>query len=232
MGVNKFVLNTSSGEEVKFDLTGDTVTASDLAYGVTAHGANGEQIIGTMPLDVVRYGIEQTLTDSQKQQARKNIGIKGNGSLIVNFTYSDDGEALTADKPYKELREAVSDGTMLFAEVEGEIYPLLDWLGVGLEFGAYTRTTKGLVKRTIKLMNDNTVTYTDVQVTIDTIRFPSFSGKMLYVDNSGKPRPLKLGTGLKIENGVLMLDGTVTPDTPAARAICDEFLCDEAICEE
>lgn len=79
MGVNKFVLNTSDGEEVKFDLTGDTVTASDLAEGVTAHGADGEQIIGTMPLDVVRYGIEQTLTDSQKQQARKNIGVIGEG---------------------------------------------------------------------------------------------------------------------------------------------------------
>lgn len=48
MGVNKFVLNTSDGEEVKFDLTGDTVTAETLAKGVTAHDASGEQIIGTM----------------------------------------------------------------------------------------------------------------------------------------------------------------------------------------
>ena len=38
-------------------------------------------------------------------------------------------------------------------------------------------------------------------------------GKLLYIDKSGKCAFLAIGNGLKIENGVLMLSGTVTPDT-------------------
>lgn len=36
------------GDEVLIDLTADTVTPETLAAGVTAHGANGELIVGTM----------------------------------------------------------------------------------------------------------------------------------------------------------------------------------------
>ena len=48
MAVNKIVLNTDDGEQVLVDLTGDSVTPETLAEGVTAHGANGEPIVGTM----------------------------------------------------------------------------------------------------------------------------------------------------------------------------------------
>ncbi len=75
MAVNKVVMNTANGEETLIDLTGDTVVASDLAEGVTAHGADGERIVGTMPTDVVRYGTTQSLTTAQKQNARNNIGV-------------------------------------------------------------------------------------------------------------------------------------------------------------
>lgn len=61
------------------DLTGDTVTAETLAEGVTAHGANGERLVGTMRSaddivlpDAVLY-TEQSLSDAQKEQARENI---------------------------------------------------------------------------------------------------------------------------------------------------------------
>lgn len=43
MGISKVVY----GNRPLIDLTGDTVTASDLAAGVTAHGADGELITGT-----------------------------------------------------------------------------------------------------------------------------------------------------------------------------------------
>lgn len=225
MTVDMDIVGGSSAVDMEVESDSATVDMEVKSYVEHDTGKAGAAVLFT----------PQNLNEDQKKQARKNIGINGNGSLIVNFTYGDDGETLIADKTFAELHGAVAAGTMLFADVEGKVYPLIDWYGLALTFGAYGRTTKGLVKHEIKLRDDDTVTYTDVQVTIDTIRFPSFSGKMLYVDNSGKPRPLKLGTGLKIENGVLMLDGTVTPDTPdtpTARAICDEFLCDEAICEE
>lgn len=47
MAVNKVVLNTTDGEETLIDLTQDTVTADTLVAGVTAHGADGEAIVGT-----------------------------------------------------------------------------------------------------------------------------------------------------------------------------------------
>lgn len=39
------------GNTTLIDLTGDTITASDLAYGKTAHGADGELITGTSTKD-------------------------------------------------------------------------------------------------------------------------------------------------------------------------------------
>ena len=68
MAVNKVVY---SGDTL-IDLTNDTVTADTISEGVTAHGANGEPIAGT--LTAVQYGKEQSLTDEQKAQARANIG--------------------------------------------------------------------------------------------------------------------------------------------------------------
>lgn len=47
MAVSKVVF----GNTVVMDLTSDTITAADLAYGKTAHGANGELITGTSTKD-------------------------------------------------------------------------------------------------------------------------------------------------------------------------------------
>lgn len=44
MAVNKVVY----GGNTLVDLTGDTVTANDLAEGITATGANGDKIVGVM----------------------------------------------------------------------------------------------------------------------------------------------------------------------------------------
>lgn len=44
MAVNKIVY----GGNTLVDLTGDTVTAADLAEGVTATGANGDKVVGVM----------------------------------------------------------------------------------------------------------------------------------------------------------------------------------------
>jgi hypothetical protein len=79
--------------ETLVDLSEDTVTPETLAEGVTAHGANGEPIVGTMSTssDAVLY-TEQTLTEEQKAQARENIGALSeadftvsDGVLILNF---------------------------------------------------------------------------------------------------------------------------------------------------
>lgn len=50
MGYNQFILNGVT----KFDLTGDTVDAQSLLTGFTAHGADGELIVGTRLPQVTR----------------------------------------------------------------------------------------------------------------------------------------------------------------------------------
>lgn len=56
MGRSKLVMNKYVEgvivPDVLFDLTADTITAADLASGKTAHGADGELIVGTSTKDV------------------------------------------------------------------------------------------------------------------------------------------------------------------------------------
>lgn len=60
MAVNKVEI----GGETVLDLTGDTVTSDNLAYGITAHGANGEVIIGTKKFCRIYSTTNPTLTAS------------------------------------------------------------------------------------------------------------------------------------------------------------------------
>lgn len=78
MGVSKVVYN----EVTLVDLTNDTVTADTLAEGTTAHGADGEEVVGTMPTTTVLY-TEQTLTSEQMVQARANIGATTLSEVIA-----------------------------------------------------------------------------------------------------------------------------------------------------
>lgn len=67
MAVNKVVIN----DDVKLDLTQDTITPETMLPGATAHNAAGEQITGSAP--AVLYEA-QSLTTEQQAQARSNIG--------------------------------------------------------------------------------------------------------------------------------------------------------------
>lgn len=62
MAVNKVEID---GETV-LDLTGDTVTSDNLAYGITAHGANGEVIVGTKKFCRIYSTTNPELTASEK----------------------------------------------------------------------------------------------------------------------------------------------------------------------
>lgn len=52
MAVNKIVVN----DQTIMDLTGDTVTASDLFKGITAHNKAGEKIVGTAEVSTIYSG--------------------------------------------------------------------------------------------------------------------------------------------------------------------------------
>lgn len=161
-------------------------------------------------------------------------GDPGSGVVLVNFTYGDDGETLTADKSFAELYPAFVAGAMLFANVEDFIYPLIEGWAGGFTFGSLVRLGPGFRYYTVDLNNDDTINTHTAQIPIRDIIFGSgFSNnRLMYFDATGYPRSLKLGAGLKIENGVLMLDGTVTPDTPSKAAICGTVLAGQVLCGE
>lgn len=145
MAVSKVEL---ANGEVLVDLTTDTVTPETLAEGVTAHGASGEKIVGTMPTSMVLY-TNQTLTEEQKAQARENIGAseaEGEYELIETITIEEDGimEILRKDCKYTALRV-----TML-AQPQGSV-----------QVGAFAQATtkKGLALVTGSAYINNTRKY-------------------------------------------------------------------------
>ena len=242
MGVSKLVLYTPNGEDTKFDLTGDTVTASDLAEGVTAHGADGEPIVGTMPTDVVRYDTVQILTETQRQRARANIGITDNpsgggssgGYLMITFS-SVDGETYTTDTTFAEVATAFASGRTLCANIDDYIYSLYYHDESCFSF-SLIKIRQGKVKELrARIYDDGTAEVSAVPIRLRELTFDGLYGCPLYVTPDGEITALSIGEGLKIENGALMLDGTVTPDTPVTpskTAICGTFLCGEVICGE
>lgn len=124
MEVNKVQL---ANGEVLIDLTSDSVTEETLAEGATAHDASGNQIIGKMPTTSVLY-TEQTLSDSQKSQARENIGALGEDKLQEAIdakmhsvmSYGAKGDGTTDDTA--AFQSALANNRVIF--VPGGTYKL------------------------------------------------------------------------------------------------------------
>lgn len=95
--VNKVVL----GSEVLIDLTSDTVDASHLLYGYTAHGADGETVTGSCTFDADTS--DATASDSEvlatktyyKNGAKRTGSMTNRGSVTLEI---DDlvGESIPA----------------------------------------------------------------------------------------------------------------------------------------
>lgn len=77
--ISKVVL---SDGRVLIDLTADTITAADLAAGVTAHGADGAEIVGTNTYDVDSSGATATV-----------------GEVLATKTFAKGGQVLTGTMP-------------------------------------------------------------------------------------------------------------------------------------
>lgn len=78
MGRSKVVL----GGEVLIDLTGDTITKDKLLKGYTAHGADGEELVGECEFDV----------DSSQATAAQ-------AEVLVGKTFAKGGKVLTGTMP-------------------------------------------------------------------------------------------------------------------------------------
>lgn len=141
MAVNKVSFNTASGEEVLIDLTNDTVTPETLAEGVTAHGANGEPIVGTMrsgeDLDAVLAEQEELIAELKEVLAEK---AAGGGAVLPELTnpasawdivigkQAIDGEGNVIDGVINVEDDDISSGDCALFQSENGI-----WMECGME---------------------------------------------------------------------------------------------------
>lgn len=101
MAISKVVF----GDKILLDLTEDTVTPDSVYEGYTFHSADGTLQVGARSAEgVVRYDVEQLLTDIQKAQARANIGASEAEHASTHAAYGSDpidpisiGAALDSD---------------------------------------------------------------------------------------------------------------------------------------
>lgn len=81
MANSKIVL---SNGEVLMDLTGDTVEAIKLLKGYTAHGKDGEAVIGTCTYDADTQDATATASEILKTKTAYNKGAKVTGTMPNN----------------------------------------------------------------------------------------------------------------------------------------------------
>ena len=106
MGISKVEINNADGtKNVLVDLTSDTVTANDLAKGITAHGANGELVTGNLKENKLHS--DSTTVDTYVTTSNNYVKLSGeakNDTIIRQGTVysllakqSEFGDALASD---------------------------------------------------------------------------------------------------------------------------------------
>lgn len=86
------------GGEVLIDLTADTVKADKLLKGYTAHGADGEQVVGTCQFDANTQDATATEAEILTGKTAYNKGVKITGKMANNGAVS--GTISTKDGAY------------------------------------------------------------------------------------------------------------------------------------
>lgn len=154
MGVNKVIV----GDEVKLDLTADTVSEDNLLAGATAHNAAGEPITGA----VVTVPVDSELSETS-ENAIQNMAvakaIKGGNSLSgsTGYTVTD-----SVDYPLVGLKvygKGTQDGTPTPenpVEITSVVEPTVTVCGKNL-LGVTCQTT---TKNGITFTNNSDGTYT------------------------------------------------------------------------
>lgn len=122
MAVNKVVIN----DKTVLDLSGDTVTPSDLREGVTAHDATGMQITGSLPAT--------SGTDTSDADATADDIAKGKTAYVQGAKIT--GTVDTVDAEHYNLMDSVSvsyDGNYILHSYKFQ-YPSLYKKGASIKF--------------------------------------------------------------------------------------------------
>lgn len=174
MGVNKVMY----GSRTVIDISGDTVTAGDLAKGKTAHNASGEKITGThecsgtgrgTSVDGIGTGASVWAIYDTKQEwdyTVKNLGISGTSAGYDTKTYA--GRSITEDG-YWHLNAGTSGSTTYY-----------------LPTGAKNGKTKTILAKSSTNPTQPYSTYT-IKDTSDTVRGDNLLGYISEESSSVYP---------------------------------------------
>ena len=174
MGVNKVMY----GSRTVIDISGDTVTAGDLAKGKTAHNASGEKITGThecsgtgggTSVDGIGTGACVWAIYDTKQEwdyTVKNLGISGTSAGYDTKTYA--GRSITEDG-YWHLNAGTSGSTTYY-----------------LPTGAKNGKTKTILEKSSTNPTQPYSTYT-IKDTSDTVRGDNLLGYISEESSSVYP---------------------------------------------
>lgn len=148
MAVSKVIY----GNTTLIDLTADTITAEHIESGYTAHGANGEAIIGTLK---IATGISATSPTKTEYNQGDTLDLTG---LVVTATYTDG----TTEDVTSQCTFNPADGSVL---TEAGTIP------ISITFGAFTASVNITVYATatinLRMERPNSASYySNAKVTI------------------------------------------------------------------
>lgn len=110
MGVNKFIY----GGQVKFDLTGDTITADKVLAGFTFHGKDGEKGTGSCDFDSNTQDADIAVAEMLKDKTAYARGTKLTGTMPNNASIT--GTIKTKDGKFT-IAQGYHDGSG-FVEID------------------------------------------------------------------------------------------------------------------
>lgn len=96
------------GGDVLIDLTGDTVTADQLLTGATAHGKDGEEIVGTCDFDVNSQDADVAVGEVLKGKTFYARGQKYTGTMPNNGAIA---KKITTKTESVAIAQGYHDGT-------------------------------------------------------------------------------------------------------------------------
>ena len=140
--------------------------------------------------DAVLY-TQQTLTDSQKKQARENIDA-ASSDFVINGTLND--VALTLDKTYNQIQEAVQAGKSAVLKVEnyGACF-VLPLIGKSGQF--YMFTTAAAFSPTVTIKYTAMVGANGTSWHVNRVATYDISGKMAQISMDSDPsQPMEIAT--------------------------------------
>lgn len=172
---NKFVYHG----DTKFDLTADTITAADLASGVTAHDKSGAPITGTNTFDSDTSDDTAAVAEILAGKTAHARGAQLTGTMpnrgAVTGVISDKDDIYTIPQGYHDGSGSVTiDSTEMAKIIPGNIKAGVEILG---ETGTYSGETISVQSKTATPTNTQQVIIPDSgydylsQVTVNAIPY-------------------------------------------------------------